>query len=76
MVMNKYRQRCLAKLCILFLTIFSPLVFATNVTAIVSKNKVEKNEIFQLRVVVDKKVASDAIDFSQLEKTFMSVVWS
>ena len=70
MVMNKYRQRCLAKLCILFLTIFSPLVFATNVTAIVSKNKVAKNEIFQLRIVVDKKVASDAMDFSQLEKDF------
>ena len=68
--MNKYRQRYFAKLCALFLTIFSPLVLATSVTAIVSKNKVAKNEIFQLRVVIDKKVASDAIDFSQLEKDF------
>ncbi|NVD08416.1 protein BatD [Vibrio sp. JPW-9-11-11] len=44
--------------------------WATTVVATVSKNKVVKNEVFQLRIVVDKRVSSDAIDLSALEQDF------
>ncbi|ENM5816015.1 protein BatD, partial [Vibrio mimicus] len=43
---------------------------AANLVASVSKNKVVKNEVIQLRVVSSDKAASDALDFSQLEPDF------
>lgn len=38
--------------------------------ASVSKNKVAKNEVFQLKVVSEDKASSDDIDFSALDKDF------
>lgn len=69
MVMNK-QNRLTVALFTLLATLVSPLALATNVLATVSKNKVVKNEVFQLRIVVDKKVSSDALDFSSLEQDF------
>lgn len=69
MVMNK-QNRLTVALFALLVTLVSPLALATNVLATVSKNKVVKNEVFQLRIVVDKKVSSDALDFSSLEQDF------
>lgn len=60
----------LISLVVLALSFVSPAAMAANVWATVSKNKVVKNEVFQLRVVVDEKVSSDDIDFSGLEKDF------
>ncbi|WP_281629959.1 BatD family protein [Vibrio sp. St2] len=60
----------LISLVVLALSFVSPAAMAANVWATVSKNKVVKNEVFQLRVVVDEKVSSDDIDFSALEKDF------
>lgn len=60
----------LISLVALALSFVSPAAMAANVWATVSKNKVVKNEVFQLRVVVDEKVSSDDIDFSGLEKDF------
>lgn len=60
----------LISLVVLALSFVSPAAMAANVWATVSKNKVVKNEVFQLRVVVDEKVSSDDIDFSTLEKDF------
>lgn len=54
----------------LAMVFFSPVSMAANIWATVSKNKVVKNEVFQLRVVVDEKVSSDDIDFSSLEQDF------
>ncbi|AIW16666.1 BatD [Vibrio tubiashii ATCC 19109] len=67
--MNK-QNRLTVALFALLVTLVSPLALATNVLATVSKNKVVKNEVFQLRIVVDKKVSSDALDFSSLEQDF------
>lgn len=69
MVMNK-QNRLTVALFALLITFVSPLALATNVLATVSKNKVVKNEVFQLRIVVDKKVSSDALDFRSLEQDF------
>ncbi|SDH99053.1 Oxygen tolerance [Vibrio xiamenensis] len=49
---------------------YSPASYALTVQASVSKNKVAKNEVFQLRIVTDKRVSSDAIDFSVLDNDF------
>ncbi|MBF4245205.1 protein BatD [Vibrio anguillarum] len=43
---------------------------AAALYASVSKNKVAKNEVFQLRIVADEKVSTDAIDFKVLEDDF------
>ncbi|OEE41612.1 BatD family protein [Vibrio ordalii] len=43
---------------------------AAALYASVSKNKVAKNEVFQLRIVADEKVSTDAIDFKVLEGDF------
>ncbi|WP_239641106.1 BatD family protein, partial [Vibrio cholerae] len=43
---------------------------SADLVASVSKNKVVKNEVFQLRVVSHDKVSADALDFSQLEPDF------
>lgn len=70
MVITRSIKRHVTGLLTAILTLMSPFALATNVTATVSTNKVVKNQVFQLRVVVDSKVSSDAIDFSQLEKDF------
>jgi len=70
MVMKKQAKLFFASLCALLFVLISPTAFATNIQVTVSKNKVVKNEVFQLRVVVDKKVSSDAIDFSTLNQDF------
>ncbi|RJX75776.1 protein BatD [Vibrio sinensis] len=54
----------------LTLALISPAVMATTILASVSKNKVAKNEVFQLRIVADEKASSDDIDFSVLQKDF------
>ncbi|QXX09453.1 BatD family protein [Vibrio neptunius] len=60
----------LISLLALALSFLSQPAMAANVWASVSKNKVVKNEVFQLRVVVDEKVSSDDIDFSGLDQDF------
>nr|WP_253815952.1 BatD family protein [Vibrio coralliilyticus] len=67
--MNRQIMKLISLLA-LALAFASPAAMAANVWATVSKNKVVKNEVFQLRVVVDEKVSSDDIDFSALEKDF------
>ncbi|MFV0449168.1 MAG: BatD family protein [Vibrio sp.] len=44
---------------------------AASFYASVSKNKVAKNEVFQLRVVSDEKASSDDIDFTVLSNDFL-----
>ncbi|RTZ17636.1 protein BatD [Vibrio aquaticus] len=68
--MKKPTSLFFVSLCALLLALVSPFASATNIQVTVSKNKVVKNEVFQLRVVVDKKVSSDAIDFSTLDQGF------
>ncbi|WP_052706133.1 BatD family protein [Vibrio galatheae] len=68
--MKKQYPVYIASLLALLLTLTSPFAFATSVMATVSKNKVVKNEVFQLRIVVDKKVSSDALDLSVLDSDF------
>lgn len=43
---------------------------AEMITASVSKNKVAKDEVFQLKIVADHKLSSDDIDLSSLSKDF------
>lgn len=43
---------------------------SAQAVASVSKNQVVKNEVFQVRVVVDQKVSQNDIDFSVLEPDF------
>ncbi|MFM2587190.1 BatD family protein [Vibrio sp. TBV020] len=68
--MKKHATLFLTSLCALLFALASSAALATNIQVTVSKNKVVKNEVFQLRVVVDKKVSSDAIDFSVLNQDF------
>lgn len=70
MVMKKYLKSYLAFIFATLSFVASSAAFATTIQATVSKNKVVKNEVFQLKVVVDQKVSSDDIDFSVLEKDF------
>ncbi|WP_425628472.1 BatD family protein [Vibrio neptunius] len=67
--MNRQIMKLISLLA-LALSFLSQPAMAANVWASVSKNKVVKNEVFQLRVVVDEKVSSDDIDFSGLQKDF------
>ncbi len=69
MNMTSIKKRIIYLFALTSVFITFPL-FAANITATVSKNRVVKNEVFQLKVVVDEKVSSDAIDFSQLEGDF------
>ncbi|PNH93503.1 BatD family protein [Vibrio diazotrophicus] len=46
-------------------------VQAASFYASVSKNKVVKNEVFQLRVVSDQKASSDDIDFTVISSDFL-----
>lgn len=57
-------------LFVLTALVYSPASHALTVQASVSKNKVAKNEVFQLRIVADERVSSDAIDFSVLDNDF------
>ncbi|MDF2152686.1 BatD family protein [Vibrio sp. CAU 1672] len=45
-------------------------VYAQSLQASVNKTQVAKNEVFNLRIIADSKLASDAIDFSVLERDF------
>ncbi|CAM3153036.1 BatD family protein [Vibrio neptunius] len=67
--MNRQIMKLISLLA-LALSFLSQPAMAANVWASVSKNKVVKNEVFQLRVVVDEKVSSDDIDFSGLDQDF------
>lgn len=49
---------------------YSPLSFALNLQASVSKNKVAQNEVFQLRIVADERLSSDDINFDVLDQDF------
>lgn len=62
-------RRAFPALMMLLLTAFS---FSASAAfyASVSKNKVAKNEVFQLKVVSEDKASSDDIDFSALDKDF------
>ncbi|WP_252033800.1 BatD family protein [Vibrio sp. SCSIO 43135] len=66
--MKLHKSLMAALLCAMAL--FSVSSQAATAWATVSKNKVAKNEVFQLRVVVDEKASSGDIDFSQLEDDF------
>ncbi len=70
MVMMKHIKFYFVGLLAVLSLIASPVSLAANIQVTVNKTKVVKNEVFQLRVVVDEKVSSDDIDFSPLEKDF------
>ena len=70
MVMIKHIKFYFVGLLAALSLIVSPVSLAANIQVTVNKTKVVKNEVFQLRVVVDEKVSSDDIDFSPLEKDF------
>lgn len=70
MVMKMRRMINLCSVLTLTLALVCPAAMATTILASVSKNKVAKNEVFQLRIVADEKAASDDIDFSVLQKNF------
>lgn len=70
MVMIKHIKFYFVGLLAALSLIASPVSLAANIQVTVNKTKVVKNEVFQLRVVVDEKVSSDDIDFSPLEKDF------
>lgn len=59
----------LLKSIILFFAL-SSIAQAATMVATVSKNKVAKNEVFQLRISIDQKVSSDDLDLSVLEEYF------
>lgn len=69
MNMTSIKKHIIYLLALTSLFVTFPL-FAANITATVSKNRVVKNEVFKLKVVLDEKVSADAIDFSQLESDF------
>ncbi len=68
---SKYSLRTLlSALLIVFATLLSANVFATNLWASVNTNKVAKNEMFQFQLVTDQQADSSAIDFNVLSKDF------
>lgn len=68
--MMKLLQFRLVPWLMLLLSSLSFSVHAATLSATVSKNKVAKNEVFQLRIVSDRPSTSDAINFHQLENDF------
>ena len=65
-------HQCLAllfKSLMLFIA-FSSMAHAATMVATVSKNRVTKNEVFQLRISIDQKVSSEDLDLSVLEEQF------
>ncbi|WP_244291622.1 MULTISPECIES: BatD family protein [Vibrio] len=65
-----HRPFLTALFAILMNLAFFNLAHAATATASVSKNQVTKDEVFQLRVSIDERVNSDALDLSVLEKDF------
>lgn len=70
MVMKKSLSLYIASFFALIISLHSSAAFATNIQVTVNKNKVVKNEVFQLRIVVDKKVDSSSLNFTALEQDF------
>lgn len=64
MVMTAFRS------LFIFFFLWSSAISAATLQVTVSKNRVVKNEVFQLRVVLDQKAESDDIDFSLLSDDF------
>ncbi|KQA98919.1 aerotolerance protein BatD [Vibrio metoecus] len=54
----------------LAVSLFGLPAHAADLVASVSKNKVVKNEVIQLRIISSDKASADALDFSQLEPDF------
>lgn len=63
-------NRLLVGLSTLLMCLISVSAHAATVYASVSKNKVVKNEVFQLTVVSDQKASGDDLDFSALNQDF------
>jgi len=68
--MNVLQSRLINWLTFISICLFSFSSQAASFYASVSKNKVVKNEVFQLRIVSDQRASSDDIDFTVLEKDF------
>ncbi|PMH43160.1 hypothetical protein BCU68_04005 [Vibrio sp. 10N.286.49.B3] len=57
--------------CLFILSMaFSTNVHAANALASVTKNSVSKDEVFQLRIIVDQHLSASDVDFSRLEDSF------
>lgn len=69
-IMNVLQNRLIYWLTFISISLFSFSTQAASFYATVSKNKVVKNEVFQLRIISDQKASSDDLDFSVLEKDF------
>lgn len=63
-------NRLLVGLSTLLMCLISVSAHAATVYASVSKNKVVKNEVFQLTVVSDQKASGDDLDFRELDQDF------
>lgn len=63
-------NRLLVGLSTLLMCLISVSAHAATVYASVSKNKVVKNEVFQLTVVSDQKASGDDLDFRALNQDF------
>lgn len=63
-------NRLLVGLSTLLICLISVSAHAATVYASVSKNKVVKNEVFQLTVVSDQKASGDDLDFRALDQDF------
>ncbi|MGV1720422.1 BatD family protein [Vibrio furnissii] len=63
-------NRLLVGLSTLLMCLISVSAHAVTVYASVSKNKVVKNEVFQLTVVSDQKASGDDLDFRALDQDF------
>ncbi|WP_242011137.1 BatD family protein [Vibrio furnissii] len=63
-------NRLLIGLSTLLMCLISVSAHAATVYASVSKNKVVKNEVFQLTVVSDQKASGDDLDFRALDQDF------
>lgn len=63
-------NRLLVGLSTLLMCLISVSAHAATVYASVSKNKVVKNEVFQLTVVSDQKASGDDLDFRALDQDF------
>ncbi len=68
--MNALHNRFTYYLTILAISLFSFTVQAASFYATVNKNKVVKNEVFQLRVTSDQKASANDIRFNTLNRDF------
>ncbi len=69
-IMKALNNRLTYWLTFICISLFSFSAQAASFYASVSKNKVVKNEVFQLRIVSDQKASSDDLDLSVLNKDF------